>query len=554
MSSLGFADRFERLVDPGTEDELAFNHPLVMLLEAVLAPKRGAELERTGTFPRAELEKAAQLGLFALVSPACAGGSLGWSRAMRPALRISAHDLDFALVLGGSILTGVAVLTAGSESQQIMYFRSLQNGDMSALALSEWGHGSDLLGNETYARPDAGHWKNWQKAAIYGEKAPINNGSQGAYVVVLARTGKENDPFGQSLFLVPQGSKNLRRERPFDLIGFRCLDLARISFDGTEVTPENLLGELHEGFSYARRTLEVTRSGVACVAAGALAKSVWLALDHAHTRRLYNAPIAELAAVRGLVARAVARLALAMALVRMTVRIIDCSPAAAPMWTSASKWLVPMLLEHTIRDAGMVIGARSLLEDFPFARLRRSAPLLGIFDGSAQLQLDELARHVARWPLDSPCPLNPDTAWKYLLEMGPLPFDANRQVDSATIASFTPTHAGVVAAESSRAIGALARSLVPIATSRRAHIETRHRVSECGAWLVAATAFSWMRHRSPELSVCEPLVFDEIDRGIHSSLRALGIRDELSPCPGTELDSATNRVFDWITAVRSDLT
>jgi hypothetical protein len=37
------------------------------------------------------------------------------------------------------------------------------------------------------------------------------------------------------------------------------------------------------------------------------------------------------------------------------------------------------------------------MTDLPFARLRRSAPVLAIFDGSSQLQLDELWRHAAAW-------------------------------------------------------------------------------------------------------------------------------------------------------------
>src|SRR6185295_11133304 len=109
----------------------------------------------------------------------------------------------------------------------------------------------------------------------------------------------------------------------------------------------------------------------------------------------------ELAGVRMILARCFARACLATALSRRTARAVARWAVASRSLSCAAKLICPQLLEESVHDAGTLLGARSVLENLPFARLRRSTPVLAIFDGSSQLQLDELWRHTLTWTTQS---------------------------------------------------------------------------------------------------------------------------------------------------------
>jgi alkylation response protein AidB-like acyl-CoA dehydrogenase len=423
----------ERAIDPPSTEEHEALSALDAHLARTLPPGRGAELEARGEFPDDAIRAFAAEGFAREIVPEEEGGCLDWSRAMRVGMRLAAHDVDLALCLGGAVLGGMPLLVAGDRAQRAEYFRALLRGQMGALALSEWDHGSDLLAIEARAEPldESGAPCGVKEAArfrLFGTKSPANNASRGANVVVLARTGAVGDPFGASLFLVGRDTPGVRRMPRFETLGFRSMDLSGIALDGAEVPRAALLGNPGEGFAYARRSLEVSRSGVASMSVGAHAQCLAMALEHAGSRVLYGKPIGALEGVQWILARVHARLAEAMALARRASRAAARWPASARAWTAAAKLACPALLEESVHDVGTLLGARSLVGPQGFARLRRTAPVFAIFDGSSQLQLDELWRYAGRWV--SEATLSPADALglgRSLRDPRHVPFEASRE-------------------------------------------------------------------------------------------------------------------------------
>ena len=309
------------------------------------------------------------------------------------------------LCLGGVVLSSLPVILAGSPAQRASFFADLRAGHVSGLGLSEWRHGSDLLHNETVAEPvdEHGHPCAADAASHFrlrGIKRPINNASRGMNLVVLARTGAADDAFGSTLFLLRRGLEGLASAQPVDWMGYPGMDLNSIVLDDVVVPRSACLGKVGEGFVHTRATLAVSRSGVAAMAVGASAAAFAEALAHARDRQLYGASIDSLGGVRRLLARSFSRVCVAAALSRQAAHAASWAPRSARGLTCASKYLCPQLLEDNIRDCGTVLGARSLTGDRGFTRLRRDAPILAIFDGSSQLQLDELWRSVSTWSGD----------------------------------------------------------------------------------------------------------------------------------------------------------
>jgi alkylation response protein AidB-like acyl-CoA dehydrogenase len=491
----------EALVDPLPPQDAAAIDACTRFAHEVLPPGRVAALEAAREFPAAELAAFARHWLARELVPADLGGTFEWSRLTRLCARLAAHELDFTLCLGGAVLGALPVLVAGDAAQRSAYFGPIARGEMGGLGLTEWAHGSDVLAGEVVAAPiDASGNPVAIEAATHfrldGDKAPINNGTRGANLVLLARTGGDDPAFAHSLFLVPRGTAGLQPHPPFATMGHRCMDLSGAVLRGAVLPRAAMLGAPGEGFFHARRTLEISRSGVAAMAVGATATALSLALEHARTRRLYGATIDQLGGVQALLARSFARLCASAALSRRAARSVAHAPVAARGLTCAAKYLCPILLEDTVADAGTVLGARSLMEDLPFARLRRSAPVLAVFDGSSQLQLDELWRHAAAWK--EPGTLTAEKARSLLHELAspaPAPFDPGRD-DEGQNAATTPaamlSAIDALAPELGLGPFAVAAAIVREAAgaARRGSQLTRFRISDVTARLWAAAALA----------------------------------------------------------------
>ncbi len=464
-------ERLEGGFDPsGPEDEAATEG-----LAATDASRAG------DAFPQAALSGLLRGPLGYRMTPTEEGGGLVWDRLMRLCARLAERDLELTLCVGGVVLGSLPLVVAGDSEQRRRFFGDLRSGEAASLGLSEWAHGSDLLRNETVAVPlDGGAFR------LTGHKRPTNNGSRGRNVVVLARTGAPDDPFGATLFLLRRPLDGLERDAPVEWSGVPCMDLSGVRLNGVEVGSEAVLGKVGEGFVNARRVLETSRSGVACMATGAHASAVAQAWDHARERRLYGAPVSDLDGVRRLLCRSFARLSLGVATARFAARVAGRWGASARDWTCAAKLTCPALLEHSVNECGVVLGARSLTAETSFWRLRRDAPILGIFDGSSQLMLDELWRHVRTWPTTL-CPPGRDP---YAAVEGFDPW----AVDVAAGRAATPP------ARLDGPLGDAARRLVARAREARDSPQrVRFQISEAAAWLYGITALQDAARRGGEV-------------------------------------------------------
>ncbi|MBO6933483.1 MAG: acyl-CoA dehydrogenase [Deltaproteobacteria bacterium] len=453
----------EAKLDPVTEPEAATMAAWDAYLTATLPPERAAAIEREGIFPRAELDALLRGPAGDAFVPHAEGGTLSWSTLMRICSRLAERQLGVVLCLGGVVLGELPFLVAGNAEQRAAFMTSLREGGLAGLALSEWDHGSDLLGNDTVATETHDGWR------LSGTKRPINNASVATHLAVLARTGEPNDPFGATLFHVRRPTPGLSATGPVDWSGFPGMDLDGVVLDDAAADP---LGGVGKGFALARRVLEISRGGVACMANGVHAAAVGLAEAHVRERSLYGAPIAELEPVRVSRARLRTRLVAALALGRVAARTTQRAAVSARQWTCAAKLLCPELLERSVHDAGTLLGARSLMG--PFAALRRDAPILAIFDGSSQLQKDELWRHAATWrrELEEPSSVGVFDPWR----------------EDPEVAALCPLSLGV---EGAAEVHEAARG------ARSESVATRFAISEAAASLYALAAMTRLGAPAP---------------------------------------------------------
>src|SRR5256886_5010889 len=140
---------------------------------------------------------------------------------------------------------------------------------------------------ETTASPDGN-----AHVRIDGAKTWISNGGLADHYVVFARTGEGPGAKGLSAFMVDADAPGLKVAERIDVIAPH--PLATLTFDAVRVPVTNRLGASGEGFKVAMATLDIFRATVGAAALGFARRALHESVEHATTRKLFGAPLAEL--------------------------------------------------------------------------------------------------------------------------------------------------------------------------------------------------------------------------------------------------------------------
>ncbi|RBM20682.1 acyl-CoA dehydrogenase [Streptomyces sp. PT12] len=295
----------------------------------------------------------------------------------------------------GLIITNLSFLPAwiaGSDALRQRMVDAARRGHRYAWGLSERAHGSDLLNNETRAREEPGGYR------LTGEKWLIGNARVADSLVVLARTSERGGPAGYSVFVVdkrqvPAGSVDeLPRER---LHGLRALDMSGFLLRDVAVPEEALVGAAGQGVELALKSSQVARVLINSIALSCTDTALRLALDFADRRRVFGTTVGDIPYSRRQLTECFADLMVADAVCLGAVRSLQVVPEQSSVWSSVAKYLVPTLLERTVSQLNVVLGARFYLRDHPhygvYQKMLRDLPVANFADGNTVVNLKALS-------------------------------------------------------------------------------------------------------------------------------------------------------------------
>jgi len=182
-------------------------------------------------------------------------------------------------VHSGLAMTSIALL--GSEEQRQRWLPPMARMEkIGAFALTEPGHGSDVVMLETSAERDGDGW------VLNGRKRWIGNGTFADVVVVWARDEEDGEVKG---FLVEKGTEGFTAERIEGKIGNRSSWQADITLENVRVPAENKL-ENANSFADTSTVLTNTRYGVAWQALGHALACYEAAVQYAKEREIFGIP------------------------------------------------------------------------------------------------------------------------------------------------------------------------------------------------------------------------------------------------------------------------
>jgi alkylation response protein AidB-like acyl-CoA dehydrogenase len=374
----------------------AFEHEHDMYRESVrrfvaeeIVPNHEA-WEHAGCVPRELFAQAGEMGFTGMQVPEEYGGpgledfrfnqiineEVGQANVAGSGLGITTHN-DIALPY---------FLEFCTEEQKQRWLPGLANGTLiGAIAFTEPGAGSDLAGIKTSATPDGEGWR------VNGSKTFITNGINADLIVTAVRTDSKERHKGLSLMVVERGMDGFDRGRNIDKLGMHAQDTAELFFTDVHVPPENLMGELGQGFRYMTQNLAQERLSIALAGSSGARGALAMTLEYVKERRAFGQPIGEFQNSRFVLAEMATEIEIATQYLDQAVLALnrrELSPQDAAM----CKWWSTELQGRVVDKCLQLHGGYGYCMEYPIARAYADSRISRIYGGTTEIMKEIVGR------------------------------------------------------------------------------------------------------------------------------------------------------------------
>lgn len=303
---------------------------------------------------------------------------------------LARRDITTAIMFGLAFFASLPIWIAGNPEQKKLLSERLRKGEIGALALTEEEHGTDLTSNKMNAKPSGDGWE------VSGRKWCVNFATLGEYAVVLCRTHEKGGLLGFSLFYIDKKSigKGISPIPKLPTHGVRGLDISGFSFDQVKVSKDALIGKEQRGLEITYKIFQISRTLCTCLAIGGADTALRLALSYSLQRQLYGKPVFEIPVVKQRLGELFTLLLIADCTAHVMVRASTVMPGKMSLWSAIIKFLIPHIGEDIVEQCAIILGARAYLRTTEWAifqKIRRDIQVVGLFDGSTQVNLSLIA-------------------------------------------------------------------------------------------------------------------------------------------------------------------
>jgi len=352
---------------------------------------QAVNIDRKGTFPRAIVQRMAELKFFSLPFPEEYGGAgasfLSFIVMVEELARASA---TVGCLSAAGLIASFPIFFAGSVEQKEQFLRPLCEGrKLGAFALTEPTAGSDPLALETAAVREGDDY------VLTGRKAYITNTAIAEIYVVLAYTERSKGREGLSAFILEKGTEGFAFSGVDELMGLRGCMVGSLSFDACRVPAENRLGREGDGLRIALATLDRDRVAIGSVGVGLMQACLDASRAYAKERKQFGQPIAQFQAVQFMLADIAVELEAARLLTYQAANRAD----RGDRFTKEASMAKLYASEAALRAASHAVeihGGYGCLKGCPAERYFRDAKMLSITVGTSEVQRMIIARETLR--------------------------------------------------------------------------------------------------------------------------------------------------------------
>ena len=371
-----------------SEDETLFQASVLEFARREIAPL-SRDMDEAAALADGLVPKLFALGVMGIEVPETHGG--GGGRFFHAVLAVEALARADASV---SVLVDVqntlvvnAVTRWGSPEIKQAWLPRLAADTVGAYALSEAGSGSDAFALAARAVPSGDGF------VLSGRKLWITNAQEAGVFIVFATVDPAAGYKGITAFLVERGTAGFAVGRKEDKLGIRASSTCELLLDNVAVPASRVLGEVGRGYKVAIETLNEGRIGIGAQMLGIAQAALDHAVRYTKERRQFGRAVADFQGVQFQLARAATDVAAARLLVYNAARLRD---AGRPFLTEAAmcKLHASESAERVASLAVNLFGGYGFVKDYPVEKLYRDAKIGQIYEGTSNLQLQTIARHL----------------------------------------------------------------------------------------------------------------------------------------------------------------
>ena len=272
------------------------------------------------------------------------------------------------------------ILKWGTEEQKNKYLPKLCSGEwLGCFGLTEPDTGSDAANQKTRAKKTDGGW------VINGAKMWISMANYAKVALIFAQTDPELGHKGLACFIVDTDQPGFQTQTIEHKMGLHASDTASISLEDVEVSDDDVLGEVGQGFKVAMSNLDSGRYSVAAGCVGICQGCVDESVSYAKEREQFGRPIASFQLVQAMIADMVLKTDASRMLVWRAGWLKD-KGRPNTLETSIAKLHAT---EASLECANMAIqvhGGAGYVDDHPVERYFRDARVTTLYEGTSQIQ------------------------------------------------------------------------------------------------------------------------------------------------------------------------
>ena len=343
-------------------------------------------------FPHAQIKKIGDLGFMGMmVDPKYNGSGLDTISYVLAMEELSKIDASASVVVSvNNSLVCFGLEKYGSDFQKEKYLKPLASGEkIGAFCLSEPEAGSDATSQQTSAI-DMGDYY-----LLNGTKNWITNGGNASTYLVIAQTNPAQRHKGINALIVEKGMPGFTIGPKENKLGIRGSDTHSLMFTDVKVPKENRIGEEGFGFSFAMKTLDGGRIGIAAQALGIASGAYELALQYSKERRAFGKPISGHQAIQFKLADMVTEIEAARMLCLKAAWLKDKGLPYAQASSMAKLFASEVAMKTTV-EAVQIHGGYGFVKEFHVERLMRDAKITQIYEGTSEIQRIVIAREILK--------------------------------------------------------------------------------------------------------------------------------------------------------------